>query len=294
MPYSRSIELDPALMQAYRSRGSLLYALGRYEEASVDLNKALELAPDDTQILALRSISSWSQGLDDQALSEINQAIEVIPDYAEFYNVRALILAGIGEYDRALADIDKTIEINEGDLLPNIQDSRGYIYLKMGDLENAQADYEAILDQNLRFAYALLGAGVVYGRLGDEEKAAMLIDEAMEQLEEEGRSLKAPKSATGRAAGNGRGVFRRGGRLSGVILKSVPPLTTSRWSYCTAPRGATLSTGRFNVTHMIMAPTSERVTPITNRLVYPHLSMIWPPLMLTSAKLRPIAAETTP
>ena len=190
--YARSIELDPALMQAYRSRGSLLYALGHYEEASVDLNKALELAPDDTQILALRSISSWSQGLDHQALSEINHAIEVIPDYAEFYNVRALILAGFGEYDRALADIDKTIELNEGDLLPNIQDSRGYIYLKMGDLENAQADYDAILDQNLRFAYALLGAGVVYGRLGDAEKAVMLIDEAMEQLEEEGRSLKAP------------------------------------------------------------------------------------------------------
>ena len=65
-------------MQAYRSRGTLLVGLGRYEEASVDLNKALELAPDDTQILALRSVSSWSQGLDDQALAEINHAIELI------------------------------------------------------------------------------------------------------------------------------------------------------------------------------------------------------------------------
>ena len=181
--YTRSIELDPELMQAYRSRGTLLVGLGRYEEASVDLNKALELAPDDTQILALRSVSSWSQGLDDQALAEINHAIELIPDYAEFYNVRSLILAGIGEYDSALADIDKTIELHDGQLLPNIQDSRGFIYLKMGDLENARADYQAILDQDLRFAYALLGAGVVYGQLGDEEKAAMLIDEAMEQLE---------------------------------------------------------------------------------------------------------------
>ena len=106
--------------------------------------------------------------------------------------MRSLILAGIGEYDRALADIDKTIELHDGQLLPNIQDSRGFIYLKMGDLENARADYQAILDQDLRFAYALLGAGVVYGQLGDEEKAAMLIDEAMEQLEEEERSLMAP------------------------------------------------------------------------------------------------------
>ena len=190
--YTRSIELDPELMQAYRSRGTLLVGLGRYEEASVDLNKALELAPDDTQILALRSVSSWSQGLDDQALAEINHAIELIPDYAEFYNVRSLILAGIGEYDSALADIDKTIGLHDGQLLPNIQDSRGFIYLKMGDLENARADYQAILDQDLRFAYALLGAGVVCGQLGDEEKAAMLIDEAMEQLEEEERSLMAP------------------------------------------------------------------------------------------------------
>lgn len=36
------------------------------------------------------------------------------------------------------------------------------------------------------------GAGVVYGRLGDEEKAAMLIDGPMAQLEESELALEAP------------------------------------------------------------------------------------------------------
>ena len=114
----------------------------------------------------------------------MDQAIKLDPTQSGFYNKRALILADIGEYDRALADIDKTIELNDGELLPHIQDSRAYIYLSKGDLEKAQADYEAILDKDLRFPHALLGAGVVYGRLGDEEKAAMLIGEAMEVLNE--------------------------------------------------------------------------------------------------------------
>ena len=182
--YTRSIEIDPALMQAYRSRGSLLYHLGRYEEALADVRKATESAPDDTRLLALRSMINWSQDLLAQAIADLDQAIELDPTQSGFYNKRALILVDIGEYDRALADIDKTIELNDGELLPHIQDSRAYIYLSKGDLEKAQADYEAILDKDLRFPHALLGAGVVYGRLGDEEKAAMLIGEAMEVLNE--------------------------------------------------------------------------------------------------------------
>ena len=95
------------------------------------------------------------------------------------------MLSDIGEYEKALADIDKTIELNDGVLLPGYQDSRAYIHLSMGELEQALADYQALLDGDLRFAQALLGAGIVHGMLGNDEQAAMLIDEAMEQLRED-------------------------------------------------------------------------------------------------------------
>ena len=46
--YNQSLALDPYSIYAYKGRGTLYTALGRYEEALADLQKALEYAPDDT------------------------------------------------------------------------------------------------------------------------------------------------------------------------------------------------------------------------------------------------------
>lgn len=191
--YARSIELDPELVQAYRARSYLLDSLGRYEEALRDTETILALDPEDVSLLAGRATVLWSMGRVEDALADMDRIIEMEdPPIAENFNLRSLMLVDIGAYERALADIERTIAINDGELLPHIQDSRGYIYLRMGQLEKARADFEEILGQDLRFAYALLGAGIAYGRLGEEEMAVALIGEAMEQLEEQRLSLEFP------------------------------------------------------------------------------------------------------
>ncbi len=184
--YARSIELDPELIQAYKKRASLLSVLGRYEEALLDVDRTMELAPDDTRLIAFRGGILWSMGRVEDALAAMDHAIaaEDSPP-AGYFNNRALMLSDIGEYEQALADIDRTIELNDGVLLPGYQDTRAFIYLSMGELEQALADYQALLDGDLRFAQALLGAGIIHGMLGYGGQAAMLIEEAMEQLRED-------------------------------------------------------------------------------------------------------------
>ena len=184
--YARSIELNPGLIQAYKKRASLLSVLGRYEEALLDVDRTMELAPDDTRLIAFRGGILWSMGRVEDALAAMDRAIsaEESPP-AGYFNNRALMLSDIGEYEKALADIDRTIELNDGVLLPGYQDTRAYIYLSMGELEQALADYQALLDGDLRFAQALLGAGIVHGMLGNDEQAAMLVEEAMEQLRQD-------------------------------------------------------------------------------------------------------------
>ena len=190
--YTRSIELDPGLTKAYRGRASLLRAFGRYEEALLDMDKVLEMDPDNTDLIAARVSIFWNMGRLEDALAEIDRAIEMEDTDPSYFNIRALMLSQNGEFERALADIEKAIELHAGELPSHLQDTRGYVYLRMGELEKALADFEAILDNDHLLTYALLGAAIIHGRMGDNEKAVELIDRAMERLAEYELALEAP------------------------------------------------------------------------------------------------------
>ena len=190
--YTRSIELDPELTEAYRGRAGLLFGLGRYDEALIDVDKVLEWDPEDAALIAFRASILWYSGRLEDALAEMDRAIEVEPDNFGLYNNRALMLSQNGEFERALADVDMAIELLDGELPSGLQDSRGYVYLKMGEWEKALADFEAVLDSDYLIPHARLGAGISHGHLGNNEKAVELIDKAMEQLEEIELALEAP------------------------------------------------------------------------------------------------------
>ena len=184
--YTRSIELNPDLMEAYAGRASLFFSLGRYEEALNDVDSFLESDPDDASIISFRASILWSMGRLEYALAEIDRAIETDDAIHDgYFNLRALILSQSDDFERALADIDMAIEHLNGALPPYLRDSRGYIYLRMGELDKALADFEEVLDSDYPIPHALLGAAVIHGRMGNNERALELISEAMAELEED-------------------------------------------------------------------------------------------------------------
>ena len=73
----------------------------------------------------------------------------------------------------------------DGELSPDILDSRGFIYLMMGEFAKAKEDYDTIFDRDARFAYALLGGGIAYVNTGDIAEGLALIEEGMELFAEE-------------------------------------------------------------------------------------------------------------
>ncbi len=48
--YDQAIELDPEYAKAYHNRGNAKYHLGKYREALVNYNQAIELDPKNTEI----------------------------------------------------------------------------------------------------------------------------------------------------------------------------------------------------------------------------------------------------
>jgi tetratricopeptide (TPR) repeat protein len=127
--YSKAIEINPGLTEAYFSRGYLRYLQGRLDQADAkstqtkdnwdgalaDFSKIIELQPTNANAFCLRGIIKTAQGETESGLADYSQAIELDPA-----NVRALVnraLARIARHDLdgALADFNQAKALQPGD-----------------------------------------------------------------------------------------------------------------------------------------------------------------------------------
>ena len=102
------------------------------------------------------------------------------PQDAGPYNKRALVHATLGDYEQALADANKALELQPTDN-SFIIDTRGYVYLKAGQYEEAKQDYEELFARGFDHPAAILGGGLAYANLGDSIKAIGLLEPGLEE-----------------------------------------------------------------------------------------------------------------
>ncbi|MCB0157117.1 MAG: trypsin-like peptidase domain-containing protein [Caldilineaceae bacterium] len=175
--YDRSIELDAELAEAYAQRAWLLHELGDDDAALADAEHALALEPQRAVRMFDLATIAWILGKPDLARRQIDQALETGPAFAAYHVLRALLLAESGDFDAALADMDAAVSLNFDELDAYLQGNRAYVYLLKDEPELAQADYDAVLAQDVRSPEVLLGAGIAYAQLGDANQAADLLRE---------------------------------------------------------------------------------------------------------------------
>lgn len=183
--YNESLALDPALVQAYASRAWVHYHLEDTTAAIADLEKAIELDPTDVERYLSLGTFYWRLSDYDKALTKIDEGIAIDPERADSYNQRALVNVFLEKYDDALTDLEEYEALNDGELAPGVIDTRAFVYLMKGDLENAKADYQETYRKDFRSAYTLLGGGIIYAKLGDLAQAKALITEGYEQLQDD-------------------------------------------------------------------------------------------------------------
>jgi tetratricopeptide (TPR) repeat protein len=70
----------------------------------------------------------------------------------------------IGQLDQALADCNESLRLSRD---PYTLDSRGLVYLKLGQFDPAIADYTAVLKEVPNFADSLYGRGLAKRKKGD-------------------------------------------------------------------------------------------------------------------------------
>ncbi len=166
--FNQAIRLDPQATLAFLGRGVLLATRKRsYERAIADFDKVLVLEPDNVLALirrgeALSQLGETGRGLADldravaraprssqayfqrglihsrrnetaDAFSDYNAALERNPRSVEALTSRAAIYSIDRKLDLAIRDLNAAIALK---LMPanlDVRDTRGFIYLKLGD-----------------------------------------------------------------------------------------------------------------------------------------------------------------
>jgi len=123
-------------------RGEAYYFDGEYDQAILELTKAIEINPGLARAYVTRGITYEDKNEHDLAIADFTKVIEIKPTDAHAYVYRGMVFKNKGEYTLAIADYSKAIEID-----PTISDAykgRASAYTTQGEYDKAWKDvYQA-------------------------------------------------------------------------------------------------------------------------------------------------------
>ena len=153
---TKAIKLDSSNYYYYSGLANSLLEMHKYDEAIVQLNKAIEHNSVSASLFIQRGIAYKYNKLYDKSLEDLNTSITLNPKNVDGYGSRGLIYTEMKNYKLALKDYNKALELDPSNSI-NLN-NRGYLFLKMGNISEALKDvYKSIeLNPQLSFAYTTL------------------------------------------------------------------------------------------------------------------------------------------
>jgi tetratricopeptide (TPR) repeat protein len=179
--YNAALERGPRNVEALTSRAAIHSLNGNLGLAIQDLNAAIAIDKDNQYAFFNRGFAYFAQGEYQKAIDDYTSAIALDPDFGLAYNNRALARAVSGkDLPQALSDCDVALKLLPGNL--DVRDTRGFVYLKLGDPALALNEYNAALERDPNRTTALFGSGLAKIRMGNvkagegDQAAARVLD----------------------------------------------------------------------------------------------------------------------
>jgi serine/threonine protein kinase len=150
---TRAIQLDPKNANYVFERGRTNMWKKDYISAIADFSDAIRLSPSSSYYYSQRGAAHFQRADYDRALSDYEQAIKLAPSELYHYRERADVYIGradanastrTADLNRAKADMDYIISRGVS-VLPGDYEKRGLIFEKLGNRNEAIADYRAAL-----------------------------------------------------------------------------------------------------------------------------------------------------
>lgn len=162
-----SIKKSPGKGRPYNNRGDALVDAGRYEEALLDFDKAVELLPKYAMAYYNRGNLYQKQKKYDQALADFNYAIRYRRNFDKAYNNRGTLYKETNRLDEAIVDYDRAISLNPDYYMA--YNNRGSVYILQKQYQLAIEDLDKAIAIKPDFAEAFGNRGIAKLKLNNPE-----------------------------------------------------------------------------------------------------------------------------
>ena len=163
--YSTALKIDPRNVDALVNRAAVYATNGQQDLAIHDLDAAIAIRSDNPIAYYNRGYAEFAKRQYDLAIADYDDALRLDPNMGLAYNNRCLTRAIAGQdLVAALTDCDLALKAMPSN--PDVRDTRGFIYLKLGDPAIAIVEYNAGLDVDPNHALALYGRGMAQIKMG--------------------------------------------------------------------------------------------------------------------------------
>ncbi len=167
---TRAIELDATKANFFVSCGNAYNKKPDYDRAMSDYDEAIRLDANNVSAYLGRCSALIDKANYGNAIESCDQALKRQPDNSSARNNRCWARAILGPQEQlkqALEDCDEALRLRPND--PYAFDSRGLVYLKMGDFDKAIANYDQSIVLGGERAGSLYGRGIAKLKKGDAE-----------------------------------------------------------------------------------------------------------------------------
>ena len=143
--FTAIIAEHPDLAEAHNGLAVAYYNAGRYDEALVELDRALDLEAEDGAIWGNRAWIFFQLERYEECLPDIDQAIALQPRFANHHDTRAQCLTALERYVDAYASATQAIELDDTD--PMYHATRGWAALGLEQVDLARQNWQEAIDR---------------------------------------------------------------------------------------------------------------------------------------------------
>jgi TolB-like protein/DNA-binding winged helix-turn-helix (wHTH) protein/Tfp pilus assembly protein PilF len=174
--YKQAIELNPSYATAHHWYAIFLVEMGRFAEATAEIEKSETLDPLSLIISSDFGWILYNERQYDAAIQQVRKTLELDPNFASGHWAMGLAYGGKAMSKEAVAELQKAVDLSGG--LPVCVAALGRAYAMAGDREKAIQILNDLRTQS-KHRYVLPdGLASIYAALGDNDQALAQLERA--------------------------------------------------------------------------------------------------------------------
>jgi TolB-like protein/Flp pilus assembly protein TadD len=177
--FQRAIELNPGYVEAYHWRSTLLYILGRREEANLEKKNALAMDPLSIVIRTDLGRMSYFQREYDRAIEHYRAAIEMDSNFSTVHLWMAQPYAQKGWFDEAISELTTGIRLSGENIYALARLGAGYAFA--GKDNEARAVLQQMQELSGKKYVSPYDVAMIYVGLNEIDEAFAWMEKAVEE-----------------------------------------------------------------------------------------------------------------